>query len=307
LEWLAKIQAIRGDSSQAQSTLQKALAISPRVTQRQEQLGRLARQNKNYEVARRAFRAAIKTSKDSVFRSPEHYFNLVQVLTEELTATGGLQNKRLSAEAFACLNDLETVYSADDELKLRIAICRHALNHKLQRRSEIDRYMNLAKELFDKLGGEVSGIASTDMAGAYLREEDYAKCQALLASVVEKFADDEQLMATIESIIDDKTAFNRAVEASVSNNLGIRAHADNNLQQAVEYFESALKVTPENASFTMNLVQVLLKIVKQADDKEALVQAQTLLDNCAHLDNKDYRYLRYQQLSRMLSDIQIGH
>jgi len=307
LDWIARIQVITGKPGDAQKTLQLALSITPKVSQRQARLGDLARLNKDYDIAKRAYRGAIKHGKDSCYKNPDSYINLVSVLTEEITSGGGIKNKRLSSEALTYLKDLENEFPNDKEIKLRANLSRHAIYHKLGRDAETSKYMQLSKTMFTELSESASGLASTDMAGAYLREEDYDSCQTILTKVMEQYGDDVDIMNSIEMIIDDKEAFAKAVEASKVNSKGIQAVTNNKLDEAVGFFKQSLAVSPDNVSFNMNLVQVLLKKCEQSEDKLAsLEEAEKILTSLNRLNAKDYRYIRLQQLQRMANDIKIG-
>ena len=308
LEWIAKIQVIEGQPEAAQKTLQTAVGISPKVSQRQIALGDLAASNKDYEIAKRAYRAAIKHSQDSIHQSPDSYIKLVAVIIEELTPSGGIKNKRLSTEALTHLKNLESLYKSVKEVKLRVSISRHALYHKLGRDDEKNRHIDTAKTLFAELNDSVSGHTTTDMAGAYLREGDFESCQALLTRVVEQYGDDSDIMDSIEMMIDDKEAFNRAVEASKINNEGIKLHADNKHDAAVERFRKSLSLAPENLSFKMNLVQVLLKMCEVNPDSQGAIisEIDDVLANAGQLSPRDYRYVRLQQLQQMANNIKIG-
>ena len=307
LDWIARIQAVTGKRQEAQKTLQTAISVTPKVSQRQTRLGDLARLNKDFEVAKRAYRAAIKHSKDSVHRSPDNYLNLVTALTEELTPGGGLKNKRLSTEALTYLKNLEEEFTNDKEIKLRACISRHAIYHKMGRKVESDKYMEMAKSLFNELNETASGNTTTDMAGAYMREEDYDSCQSLLTKVMEKFGDDPDIMASVEMMIDDKGAFENAVKASKINNLGIQATTNNQLDEAIKQFRQALAVSPDNVSFNMNLAQVLIKKCEQVTERASMLEEiDRIFGTLSKLNQKDYRYVRFQQLQRMANDIHIG-
>jgi CheY-like chemotaxis protein/Flp pilus assembly protein TadD len=307
LDWIARIQAVNGDIKEAQKTLQTAISVTPKVSQRQLRLGDLARHNRDYEVAKRAYRAAIKHSKDSVHRDPDNYLNLVSVLTEELTSGGGIKNKRISTEALTYLKNLEEDFANDKEIKLRAAISRHAIYHKLGRKVETDKYRAMAKSLFTELSDSASGHATTDMAGAYLREEDYDSCQSLLTKGMEKFGDDPDIMASVEMMVEDKGAFEKAVQASKINSKGIQAHTSNHLDEAIQHFREALAISPDNVSFNMNLAQVLISKCEQSSDHASILDdIDKIVENLSQLNPRDYRYVRYMQLQRMANDIRIG-
>ncbi len=308
LEWLAKIEVANDQPEAAQKHLERALAVSPKVSQRQLLLGDLAHRNGDLEVAKRAYRTAIKSSQYSIHHSPESYLKLVSILTEELSSSGGIKNKRILAEAISQLENLEQAFKTDQEVKLRVSISRHALYHKIGRDEAKHKHLDIAKSLFSELNDTVSGQATTDMAGAYYREGDVETCQALLTQVLEKYGDDSDIMASVELIIDDKEAFHRAVEASKTNSAGIKAHAENKLDEAIMHFRQALEVAPENISYNMNLIQALIKVCEQQPSSlESIVtEMKGCFENIKGIHPNDYRYVRLQQLQRMVNDLQIG-
>jgi tetratricopeptide (TPR) repeat protein len=81
-DWLARVLESSGDFADAQAQLQAAVKISPKLVQRQRNLGRLAQINGDSEVAMRAFQSAIRWGERSCFASAEEYRQLADLYHE---------------------------------------------------------------------------------------------------------------------------------------------------------------------------------------------------------------------------------
>lgn len=78
-DWLARSQEGLGELDAAQSTLQRALAVSPHVAHRQTRLGEVAGQRGDHETAARAYRRGIELARNTPQQSLEPYLGLARV------------------------------------------------------------------------------------------------------------------------------------------------------------------------------------------------------------------------------------
>ncbi len=307
LDWLSRVQQVLGNPVEAQKTLQTASSVSPKAILRQMHLGNLALANEDYDVARRAFKASIKLGRDSCYKTPENYLSLAQILRENLTAGGGIKNKRIMNEALMILDELDDSYHDDKEIRLRAMTSRHALYHKVQNSEQADAMLIKAKNLYHELKEQLSGISYANMAQTCKDGKDYETCHEIVTNILEKFSDDKELMTSLDSIVDDKEALKKAARASEINNQGMRAAATNDTDKAISAFKEAISMAPDNISFNMNLAQVLLRKAEVNEQKgELLNQALTHLDKAKNIQKHDHRYLRFQQLLRIANDLKIG-
>ncbi|PCJ50514.1 MAG: hypothetical protein COA74_01670 [Gammaproteobacteria bacterium] len=307
LDWLARVQQVLGDPQGAQKTLLSAIQVSPKAILRQMHLGNLALVNEEFDVARRAFKASIKLGRTSCYKTPDNYLKLVSILKEYITNEGGIKNKRLVDEAFRVITELEKEYSDDKEIKLRAAIAKHSIYHKLDRGEEAQKILDSARSMYESLKQSLSGIGCSDMAKACKDGEDFETCQEILTNIMEKFGDDKELMASLEHIVEDKAAFETAVKASKINNLGMKASSNNDTEGAIAAFRDSLVLSPDNISFNMNLAQMLIRQTETTDDNSGLLtEALVCLEKLEHLKESDHRYLRHQQLLRLANDLSIG-
>ncbi|MFT5450804.1 MAG: CheY-like chemotaxis protein [Enterobacterales bacterium] len=307
LDWLARVQQVLGNPLDAQKTLQSAIKVSPKAILRQMHLGNLAFLNKDYDVARRAYKASVKLGRTSCYKTPNNYLKLVSILKEYITNEGGIKNKRLVDEAFRVISELEDEYTDDKEIKLRAVIAKHSIYHKLEKHEEAQKNLDSAKKRYESMKESLSGIGCSDMAKACKDGEDFETCQDILSNVFEKFGDDKELMASLEGIVEDKVAFEKAVQAREINNRGMKASSNNDTDAAIVAFREALQMSPENISFNMNLAQMLIRKTESSENKdEMLDEALACLSKLEYLKETDHRYLRYQQLLRIVNDLKIG-
>ena len=74
-------------------------------------------------------------------------------------------------------------------------------------------------------------------------------------------------MTNLESIVEDKVAFEKAVQASKINNKGMKASSNNDTDAAITAFRESVQMSPENISFNMNLAQMLIRKTESSGDK----------------------------------------
>ncbi|MCP4414475.1 MAG: response regulator [Gammaproteobacteria bacterium] len=307
LDWLSRVQQVLGNPVEAQKILQAASSISPKAILRQMHLGNLALINKDYDVARRAFKTSIKLGRDSCYKAPENYLNLAYILKENLTASGGIKNKRIMNEALITLDELEKDYNSDKEIRLRATTSRHAIYHKIQNSDKAEQLLNQAKQLYTELKEQLSGVSYANMAQACKDGEDYETCNEIISNILEKFSDDKDLMTSLEHIIEDKSALEKSAKASKINTIGMKAAACNDTDNAIDAFNQAIAIAPDNVSFNMNLAQVLLRKAEVIEDKKSILKdALVCLDKVKNIQKHDHRYLRYQQLLRIANNLNIG-
>ncbi len=307
LDWLASTKQALGQPEDAQRALESAVKVSPKAIFRQMHLGDIALVNGDIKTARRAFKAAVKLGRTSVYKTPDNYLKLASILKEFITEESGINNKRIVDEAMRALKELETDYELDPEIQLRANLARHAIYHKLNKQDQASELLAKSKLNFTKIQDKMSGMGCADMAQACKDGEDFETCQEILANIMEKFGDDKELMANLETIVEDKAAFEQAVKASKINNKGMKASVDNDIDGAIDGFKEALAMSPENISFNMNLAQMLLRKAESIDDKkQLLMEVDTCLNKTASLRETDHRFVRCQQLIRMFNDYSIG-
>ena len=307
LDWLARVQQVLGNPIDAQKTLLSAIKVSPKAIFRQMHLGNLALVNKDYDIARRAFKSSVKLGRTSCYKTPENYLKLVSVLKEYITNEGGIKNKRLVAETFRVIDELEEAYIDDKEIRLRAVIAKHSIYHKLEKHEEAQKSIESAKNKYESMKASLSGIGCSDMAKACKDGEDFETCQEILSNILDKFGDDKELMTNLESIVEDKVAFEKALQASKINNKGMKASSNNDTDAAITAFRESVQMSPENISFNMNLAQMLIRKTESSADKgEILNEALACLSKLQHLKETDHRYIRYQQLLRVVNDLKIG-
>lgn len=307
LDWLARVQQVLGNPEKAQQTLQSAIKLSPKAILRQMHLGNLALANSDFDVARRAFKASIKLGRTSCYKTPDNYLKLTSILRRNMTNTGGIKNKRILDEALRVLNELEKAYDQNKEIKLRAAVSRHALYHKLEKADKAEETLNSAKETYQNIKQSLSAVGCAELAQACKDGEDYETCQEILTNIMDKYGDDKEIMESLETIIEDKAAFEQAIKASKLNSAGVRAASSNSTDEAIEYFRKALQMSPDNISFNMNLAQVLIRKYESHTEMSSLLQeALNCLDKVRNISDTDHRYIRFQQLLRLANDLHIG-
>jgi len=84
------------------------------------------------------------------------------------------------------------------------------------------------------------------------------------------------------------------VKARSLNKQGIGAFENGDLAEAIKVFDEALSVTPKHPALNLNIVQVMLKQIKdQGGNPELKRRCQSCLDNVKHIPSQHRQYKRY--------------
>lgn len=87
-DWMAKTRQALGKHMEAQKTLEDAVTRSPHMVRRLRNLGEVALEAGDANVAERSFKAVVSKAKYSEFRDPEDHVKLVQALVKKGDASG---------------------------------------------------------------------------------------------------------------------------------------------------------------------------------------------------------------------------
>ncbi len=279
-DWLSKVQAKLGDSTAAQSSLQAAVKISPINVRRQVALGDLALSNGDVERAEMAFNRSVKIGKHSVYRTPDTYLKLTDILVTRLEQTGGLANKRLELKASAVLEEVRGLYKGDAQVQMQSRLMDYKVHVAQGHAQEAERALLRA---YDLCKGDQQGFIS----GA-LKE--------VLISALE--AANRRDMA-------DLLVAGMQLEESNFNTQAIVFYEKGDLARALTLLQQAVTDKPRSHAINLNLVQVGLHLMtKEGIDTALLAQVKTSLGRVASLPENDRRFAMYTNLNKKYAAMQ---
>ncbi len=190
-DWLAKVQAAQGETSEAQALLEQAVKLSPKLVSRQRCLGELALQNGDEELAERAFQAAVRWGGNSCFAKAREYRHLAKIY----------QDAGNTPKLLRLLADGRKRF-ADHPSDLVQIISRQALvKRKLDEQVPIDTYL----QEIDRLVREHKGVLEAEALLAAAEDLFHLSCDAeaemLLNLLLCNHHDDDDWLAQVRTLM----------------------------------------------------------------------------------------------------------
>ncbi|OMH38331.1 tetratricopeptide repeat-containing response regulator [Motiliproteus sp. MSK22-1] len=278
-DWLARCQEQRGDTEGAQASLEEAVKTSPVNVRRQTHLGDLAMRNGDVQQAEKAYSRSVKVGKHSVFRSPESYMKLTEILVDRLDGSQGLAGKVVETKALEAMDELRHFYKDDAKIGLTSRLMDNKIHtirgHKHEAEKAIFRAYDLCAK--DKEG----------TLPAAMKEELLVKLEALgRKDMVEK------VVAAMQA------------EESNHNTQAISLYDQGDIGAALEVLKQAVTEKPRSYSICLNTAQVAIHyMIKNGVQQELLDLAEGALERSASLSEDDRRFKLHGDLSRRLGKL----
>ena len=240
---LAEVYERTGDLEAAVDVLQEATAKSPLGIPRQMKLGRVATQNRKYDVAGGAYQKSIVLGRRSCYRSPEPFLRLANIRRLEMAS----QEERTKIATTDAIEQLLTLaiskFPRDQELKVRASLLKAEVAHENGKpelaekhraqaetyNSELDFALDLQRELLDVKGDQVPMLE---------QDQTHKPRDAMLQS-----AQDPAMSHKI-------------------NRQGIKQYLAGKLVQAIKHFTLAADYDRNNAAAVLNLAQVFMEAAR---------------------------------------------
>ncbi len=278
-DWLARCQEQKGDTEGAQLSLQEATKISPVNVRRQVHLGDLAQQNGDVERAERAYNRAVKVGKHSVFRSPDSYMKLTELLINRLDGSQGLVGKQIEGRALSAMEELRGLYKSDSEVQIRSRFADHRIHSQQGHGPEAEKAIFRAYDICTK---DEEG----HLPGA-LKEQ--------LITRLEEMGRSEMAGRIIEAM---------QQEESTHNTQAVSLYDQGDLEGALEMLRKAVAEKPRSYAICLNTAQVAIhSMVKKGADDQLMELAESALGRAANMSEEDRRYNHYQSLLKRLEKL----
>jgi DNA-binding response OmpR family regulator len=278
-DWLARAKVKQGDTVAAQDALQEAVAISPMNVRRQTTLGELAVTNEDFERAETAYNRAVKVGKHSVFRAPDNYLKLSELLVNKLTTSEGLVNKRLEAKALGTMDEMRKLYRSDPAVAVQSRLMEQHIHKSQGHEQEAERALAKAYDVFKREGGEEMPADIKEQLIEKLEAEDLGEKAKTIVAAMEH-------------------------EESGHNAQAIELYDQGDLQGALELLDIAVKEKPRSLSINLNMAQVALHfMVKERASGPMLERAGLALKQVSNLNPEDKRYEHYLGLNKRYNQL----
>lgn len=279
-DWLARCQREMGDLEAAKGSLVAAVAISPINVRRQMQLGEVAMEAGDDDRAERAFSRAVKVGKHSIFRSPDAYLNMTDLLVKKLDGAEGLNAKRLESKAMEAMDELRRLYRDDPSVAAQSRFAEHRVHASRGREAEAEKSLSRAYEICkNDPEGRVSGA---------IKEQ--------LISELEKQGRTDMANELVTAMQQEDSGLNtKAVEY----------YDKGNLDMALKVLRKAFADKPRSYSVCLNTAQVAMHhIVKNGINKQNMQLAGEALERAKSIPEDDKRYKNLLALQERYSKLQ---
>lgn len=260
-DWLARILEGLGDLDGAQSTLERALSVSPHVAIRQTCLGQVASRRGDLVTAARAYRRGIELARGSHGISAEPYLGLAHVCLER--NEGGEAARTIGHLSCDMKNDEHAQFLAR-VMEIPIRLNTGGEQAARQRLDELapslrNDAQRLPPELVFKLAGPLSRLGdleTTDALFSSLLANHHE--QPELANRVRAFYAEAGREAEGERLVREATQ--AALEIM---DRGVRLSREGKLDEALELLREARHKLPGNARLLLNHAYLLITAMEQ--------------------------------------------
>ncbi len=278
-DWLSRCQESQGQFEQARDSLLEAVSISPMNVRRQNSLGDLSLQIGDEERAERAFSRAVKIGKHSVYRSPDAYMKMADLVVKKLKDTEGLNAKRAENKALSAMEELRSLYKGDDKVNLQSRFVESKVHKTQGREGEAEKAILRA---YDICKNDTEGFLSGELK--------------------------EELITELESLnrgdMAEKIVKAMQQEDSGYNDQAISYYEKGDLDGAIEVLTKAIEDKPRSYSICLNTAQVAIHhMVKNGISEEKMKLAGDALERASDITEADHRYQNYLNLKQRFDKI----
>jgi len=285
----------KGKTQEAQKTLQDAVRISPHAIMRQKRLAEVCEVNKDVEGAANALRQTVRLGNNSVHESPDNYLNLGRCLSDLSEGDSSKEGQRMAKEAVKTLERVSKKFKDDSRVLTNAALIESRVHHGQGDEKKSKAALSRAEGLLEER--EADPQTTLEFAKTLYTMGEESQAEQMLSDLAEQFGEDKSLMASIEDLLDEPVSLQKKVRARKLNKEGITAFEGGDLDEAIKTFEEALQATPKHPALNLNMVQVMLKQIKeQGGNPELKRKCQVCLDNVKHIPERHRQYKRFAHL-----------
>ncbi len=298
---LSQVKLAKGELLKAQVFLEQAVKISPNNSQRQAQLGKLARANHDPDRAVRAYRQAVNLGRHSQFRDPEAHLNLAGSLQDQ--AGDAAPSPKAMLEIRQTLGDVSKGWRHDPGLTARADLVQAKSLVKSGKQVEADELVRNASRKLGKMDTFFTAAAALEVASQLRELGQPEQADTLLGTCAEMYGDDPKIMAGIAEQTTNPAILQAGEQAQAQNREGIRLYQQKQYPAALDSFRAAQALQPRNISFALNTAQSLLRLLLTEPTDELREECLACLDQLRSMPSSDHRHERYRKLCERVESL----
>lgn len=296
-DWIAKILLFLGRSEEAQTALEKAIAISPKAVLRQMELGRIAYQNDDLVVAESAFKNAIRLGRYSCHKSVKNYLQFARSAQVLLKNPGDRTTQNKASEVLRAMDELKQDYPADNDSLFFASILEAKTHTNMDNIKEARRCLSDAELIYANFESPEIEL-QLHIVEAYIDTEQSVKAQQMIDILKTASLSKEQR----KKLDDLDHALNGEAlkrHSSQLNGEGVEHFEQGNLEAAIEAFDQATQYQFATPSAMLNSIQAKIAFMEKVKpNKEMLKECRALLIRLGEIDKDDERFPRYARLRK---------
>lgn len=296
-DWIARILLSMGKPQEAQEALQKAINISPKAVLRQMELGRVAYENGDMEVAEQAFKHSVRLGRYSCHKSVKNYLQFARAVQQVLKNPNERSTKNKANEAFRALDELRQDYAGDSDMLFEAAIVEGQTHQTMSNKDEAIRSANKAEEILSTIDCPKTEY-KLQMTEAFIDTEQEVKAQAMLEELKELELSDKHKLKLRR--LDDQLNGEKIKQHTTSlNDKGVSYYEKGDLDNAIRAFDMATQYEQAGISVMLNSIQAKVSWMEtNAPEAKLLKECRALLIRIGEIGKTDDRFARYARLRK---------
>jgi len=302
-DWLSEAYQALEEFQKAEDVLEQALFISPRSVARLRSYAELCLNNENFEKASEAFLQTNNLAYNSIHHHPDNALKFARSLAQYSNEISSHLAKRLNNKAFKALASMTKEFN-QVELKIQSNLLSACLFKNIDEYRAATEMFVEAKKLLDKTQDTISPLSLIEMCKSLFKLNEYSSAQQLITSLIERCADDLDIMTQVDKLADSALSELDKSKAQQALNVAASLYKNQDYVSAIKKLRRALTLYPEHLGIKLNLIQALLiSYETRPTQKKSLEQAGSIisaLDQCARSKNTNLRYNKlkdkYEQL-----------
>jgi len=302
LDWIAKCHSAMGMNVEAENQLKDAIGISPKNVRRQSLLGEVAQTLGHFELAHKAYGKAIKEGAYSCIIDASHYQHYFDITAELVMEKQGKDLMRLLEDTELCYKRVESMHAKDAAKLACVQASVAKLYQNADKESQTSKYVSKLAKTLDRPNCEIDNETYQHIENALKVVAQNEK----FSSSLKQLHDDLDLKKQVyEETLpeEDNHSDSETVDARLLNREGMQLAKAKRELEALQKYNQAIAIEPENFGYRLNAVQVI------AENKMLMNNAKYYQEAKEHLqmlgdtmDQDDERWKRYEALKEKLEN-----
>ncbi|CUB03428.1 tetratricopeptide repeat protein [Marinomonas fungiae] len=269
---MAKCLEDSGRLEEAQSVLDDAIKISPRIHKRQKHMATVSMANGDTQSALKASQQTVRLGINSIHENPDDYIQLVDIVAESADSVeSSVDRKRLLNEASQALAIVGKRFADDDSVKLRKSLAESRFHAAQGQKKEAQNALTNAKQIAAEMEGGLPPDLVVEYGKTLYNAGEHEQAESILASLVNDQNSSAHLKQLAADFLDEPVSSGAKAQAKALNKDGLASYAKKEYLEAIEQFKTALNYSPRHPGLNLNLVQTCLKLMEAKGEEAYLV------------------------------------